>query len=166
MGDRHHRAGVVAEELLQPFDRLGVEVVGRLVEQQQVGAGEQQAAQGDAAALATGQHGDVGIVGRATQGVHRDLDVAFETPRVGGGDLVLEAGLFLADLVVVGVGVGPLRHQFVVLIDDRLHLGDAVHDVALDVLGGVELWLLLEVADAESRGESRARRSSRRRGRP
>ena len=59
-----------------------------------------------------------------------------------------------ADLVVVGIGVGPHRHHLVVAIDDRLHRGDAVHDVALDVLGRIELRLLGEVADGETRRQS------------
>ena len=150
VGDRHDGARVVLEELLEPVDALGVEVVGRLVEQQQVRPAEQQPAQGDAAPLATRQRGDVGVVGRAAQGVHGDVDVALQAPRVGGGDPVLQLGLEGADLVVVGVGLGPHRHDLVVAIDDRLHGGDAVHDVALDVLGRVELRLLGEVAGREA----------------
>ena len=42
VGDRHDGARVLLEEALEPVDRLGVEVVGRLVEQQQVGVAEQQ----------------------------------------------------------------------------------------------------------------------------
>ena len=134
--------GVVLQELLEPVDALGVEVVGRLVEQQQVGAAEQQPAQRDPAPLAARQRRHVGVVGWAAQRVHGDLDVALEAPGVGGGDLVLELGLQGADLVVVGVGVGPHRHDLVVPVDDRLHGGDAVHHVALDVLGRVELRFL------------------------
>ena len=55
MGDGDDRALVLGQVLLEPGDRLGVEVVGRLVEQQQVGRGEQQPAQGDAAPLAAGE---------------------------------------------------------------------------------------------------------------
>ena len=39
VGDGDDGAGEAHEELLQPFHRLGVEVVGRLVEQQHVGLG-------------------------------------------------------------------------------------------------------------------------------
>ncbi len=114
VGDRHDRARVLLQEALEPVDRLGVEVVGRLVEQQQVGVAEEQPAERDAALLAAGQGRDVGVVGRAAQGVHGDLDVALEAPGVGRRDPVLELGLLLADLVVVGVGVGPLGHHRVV----------------------------------------------------
>jgi hypothetical protein len=61
VGHGQHRAGVLVEEALEPGDRLGVEVVRRLVQQQQVGRAEQQAAQGDPAALATGERRDVGL---------------------------------------------------------------------------------------------------------
>ena len=54
MRDGQHRAGVGAQELLQPQHRLGVQVVGGLVEQQQVGRLQQQLAQRHATALAAG----------------------------------------------------------------------------------------------------------------
>ena len=56
MRDGKHGAGVVLEEVLKPQDGLGVQVVGGLVEQQQVGGLEQQLAQGHAAALTAGEH--------------------------------------------------------------------------------------------------------------
>ena len=55
MGDRDDRALVLGEVALEPVDRLGVEVVRRLVEQQQVGRAQQQATERDAAALAAGE---------------------------------------------------------------------------------------------------------------
>ncbi|MCI1710681.1 MAG: hypothetical protein LKM39_10580 [Chiayiivirga sp.] len=42
VGDGHHGAGEALQELLQPVHRFGVQVVGRLVEQQHVGLGQQQ----------------------------------------------------------------------------------------------------------------------------
>ena len=149
VGDGHHGAGVVLQEALEPVHALGVEVVGGLVEQQQVGAGEQQSAEGHPAPLATGQGGHVGVVGRAAERVHGDLDVALEVPGVGDGDLVLELGLQCADLLVVGVRVGPHGHDLVVPLDEVPNRADAVHHVAQDVLGRVELGLLLEEAHGE-----------------
>ena len=55
VGHGDHGAGKPLQELLEPLDALGVEVVGRLVEQQHVGLGEQQPAQRDAALLAAGE---------------------------------------------------------------------------------------------------------------
>ena len=53
--DGDDRSLVLVQEVLEPGDRLGVEMVGRLVEQQQVGRLQQQAAQRDAAPLAARQ---------------------------------------------------------------------------------------------------------------
>ena len=46
---------VVEEELLEPLDRVDVEVVRRLVEQEQIGVGEQRAGQGHACEFAARQ---------------------------------------------------------------------------------------------------------------
>ena len=46
MGDGDDRALILLQVLLQPVDALGVEVVGGLVEQEHVGLGQEQAAQG------------------------------------------------------------------------------------------------------------------------
>src|SRR5690606_11744072 len=49
--DRDDRAGIFRQIALEPRDRLGVEMVGRLVEQQHVGARQQEPAERDAAPL-------------------------------------------------------------------------------------------------------------------
>ncbi len=90
MGDGHDRAAVLVEETLEPVDRLGVEVVRRLVEQQQVRVLEEEPCQGHAASLAAAKRADVLVVRRAAQRVRRDVDVALEVPRIGGVDPVLE----------------------------------------------------------------------------
>ena len=67
-------------------DRFGVEVVGRLVEQQHVGLRQQQPAERDAAALAAGDLRDVGVPRRQAQRVGRDFELALEVPAVGRVD--------------------------------------------------------------------------------
>ncbi len=57
MGDHHHGAGIVAQVLFQPRDGFGVKMVGRFVEQQQVGLRKQQLAKRHAAALTTRKAG-------------------------------------------------------------------------------------------------------------
>ena len=147
MGDGDDRALVVLEVLLQPGDRLGVEVVGRLVEQQQVGGAEQQPAEGDPAALAAGELGDVGVGGRQAEGVHRRLEHRVEVPGVGGVDPVLE-------LRELGGGlVGVVHRELVEAVEHVAELADAVLDVAAHVLVGVELRLLLEHPDGRVRVE-------------
>ena len=103
VGDGHDGALVLLEVALEPGDRLGVEVVGRLVEQQQVGRAQQQPAERDAAALAAGELGDVGVGGREPQRVHRRVELGVEVPGVGGVDPLLQARELVGGLVgVVG----------------------------------------------------------------
>ena len=70
VADDQQRAAVLAHEVEQPGLGVDVEVVGGLVEQQQVAAGEQDARQLDAATLATAEHADgqVHAVGAAGRG--------------------------------------------------------------------------------------------------
>ena len=90
MGDGNDRALVLVQELLQPQDGFGIQVVGGLVEQQQVWSLEQQLAQSHTAALATGAHVDRGVRVRALQSVHRLLELGVEIPTVGGVDFGLQ----------------------------------------------------------------------------
>ena len=147
VGDDQDRAGILAQMAFEPVDRLGVEMVGRLVEQQQFGLFEQQPAQRDAAALAARQRVDVGLVGRAAERVHRLLDPAVEIPQALGLDLVLQAGHLVGGLV------GIVHRQFVVAVEDRLLVLDAEHDVAAHAEVGVEMRLLRQIADPRALGD-------------
>ena len=82
VGDDQNGARIIAQMAFQPVHALGIEMVGRLVEQQQVGRIEQQPAERDAAALAAGELVHVGVVGRAAQRVHGEVDLAVEVPQV------------------------------------------------------------------------------------
>ena len=149
VGDGDDGALVLLEVALEPADRLGVEVVGRLVEQQQVGRGQQQPAERDAAALAAGELGHVGVGGREAQRVHRGVELGVEVPGVDRVDLLLDAR------ELVGVLVGVVGGELVEAVEQRARLGDAVLDVAAHVLGLVELGLLLEQPDGGARRELR-----------
>jgi len=122
-------------------------MVGRLVEQQEVGLVEQQLAQRNTAALAAGEFCDVGLVGRAAQRIHRLIDLAVEIPEAGGLDLVLQFGH------LVGGFLGIVHGELIVAIEDRLLLADAEHHVFAHGLGGIELGFLLEIADPGALGD-------------
>ena len=155
MGDGQDRALVLGEVLLEPQHALGVEVVGRLVEQQQVGLGQQQLAQRHAALLTTGQVGD-GLVGRrAAQRVHRLLELGVDVPGVGGVQLLLQLAHLLHQLV--GVVGGHQLGDLVVPVELGLDR-HAVLDVLADGLGLVELRLLLQDADRRAGWPGRRRR--------
>ncbi len=59
--DEEAGAGIARKEVLQPLDRFGVEVVGRLVEDEEIGPGEQRAAERDAALFAAAERADQAI---------------------------------------------------------------------------------------------------------
>ncbi len=138
--------GYSCERALEPGDRLRVEVVGGLVEQEEVGLRQEQPAEGHPPPLATREGGDLGVAGREAQRVHRDLEGPVEVPGAGGVDLVLQLGLLGEELVEVGVGLAHRRAHLVEPVDQRLGLGDPVGHVAEHVLVGIELGLLGEVA--------------------
>ena len=147
VGHGDDRAPVFLEVPLEPGDGLGVEVVGRLVEEQDVGLHEQEPGQGDAAPLAARKHRDGRFGRRAAQGLHGDLEVVVEVPGVVLVDLLLEPGLLGEQGVHVGLGVAHLVADRVVAgqdVDDRL---DALANGLEDGLGGIELRVLLEEAD-------------------
>ena len=147
MGDDEDRAGIGAQVAFEPVDGLGVEMVGRLVEQQKIGLLEKQAAERDAAPLAAGELRHVGIVRRAAKRVHRLLDLALEIPQALGLDLVLETRHLVGGLV------GIVHGELVVAVEDRLLFLHAEHRVALHVERGVEVRLLRQVADLRALGD-------------
>ena len=145
MRDGHDGAGVAGEVLLEPQHALGVEVVGGLVEQQQVGLAQQQLAQRDAADLATGQVGDRRVTRRAAERVHRLLDLRVDLPGVDRVQVLLEDAHLLHELI--GVVGRHLLGDLVVPPQLDHGLAEAVLDVLLDGLVRVELGLLQEDPD-------------------
>ena len=146
-----YRAGILLQVLFEPVDALGVEVVGRLVEQQHVGLLEQEAAEGHTAALTARKRLYRLIVGRALEGVHGALQTRVDVPCVGGVESVLKLALPLNQGVHL---VGILQH--VGVGEGGIHLVELAQEVHhrlyalayhLDYrLRGIELGFLLEVA--------------------
>ena len=130
MRDGEHRTRVVLEELLEPQHALRVEMVGRLVEKQQVRCLKEQAAQRHAAALAAGEHVHRRIRVGALQRIHGLRELALEVPAIGRVDLVLQVAHLLHERIEIGVRLGHLLANLV----EALHLGDDVRKRLLDVL--------------------------------
>src|SRR5437773_6808889 len=147
---RDDAAVVAGERALQPRDRIGVEVVRRLVQQQQVRVRQKQPAERDATALAARERSHVLFGGRQPQRVHRMVDLAVEIPEPPRLDLVLrllEVGVQLVHLVV-RERLAELRRKLLVPLQHRPPVRDAFLDVAPHVLAGVKLRLLGEQAGA------------------
>ena len=91
MADHEHGAAEIGEPLLEPLDRVQIEVVGGLVEKQDVGLLSQDDAEAEPAALAAGQRRD-----RARQVMRRKAEMARED-----GHLVFE---FVPTRQMVAIG--------------------------------------------------------------
>ncbi len=151
MGDRHHGARIVVQELLEPVDGFGIQMVGRFVQQQHVRLGQQQAAQRHAALLAAGQRADLGIPRRQAQRVGGHFQLALQRMRIVRGEQVFELLLFDGELVEISafLGIGGVDLiQSLLRIED---LGHAFFDRFTHGLLRIQLRLLCEIADLGAR---------------
>jgi hypothetical protein len=157
VGNRNDGAGVFLQVVLEPGHALGVEVVGGLVQQKEIGTLKQDLAQGHAATLATGQLGHVGVARRQAQGVHRDFECAVEIPTFGCLDGVLKLGLLFQKLFhLFGRDVlAQAQVHLVEALEQLLGRRHRLFHVAEHVLRRIELGLLRQVADADAVGRPR-----------
>ena len=144
MCDRDDGALVFLQVAFEPRNRFGIEMVRRLVEQQEVRLAQQHLTQRDAAALAAREGGDVGIRRRQTQRVHGDLERAVELPGVGGIDRILQARLLVERLfhLIVGQALAQAHRDLFKARQQRARRCDRLLDVLQHCLGRIELRLL------------------------
>ena len=109
MRDRDDRALVGLQVPLEPGDGLGVEVVRRLVEEEEIGRREQEPAERNATPLAAGEGRDVAVAFGEAEGVHRAVEVLIEAPGVGAVDPILHCRLLGEERIEVGIGLGERR---------------------------------------------------------
>ena len=152
MRDRDDGPRKVGEEALEPRDALGVQMVGRLVEEQHVRLLEQHLAERDAPFLAARKLRDVGVGRREPQRVHGDLHLAVELPEVVGVDVLLELALLLEQRVhrVVAHRLRELHRDFVEAVELGALLLHRFVDVAFHVFLGIEDGFLRQEPDARA----------------
>ena len=145
------RAFILVEVLLEPVYALGIEVVGGLVEQQDVGLLQQQTAEGYAATLAAGQVCGQGIGSGQTQGGHGAFQTGVKVPGVGGVENVLQfaltgkKGIHLV-LVLIIFGQTELLVYLFIFVEGIYHGLHAFTDNLDDGLAVVEGRILRQVA--------------------
>ena len=94
MGYHDHRVLKIDQELLQPGDGVQIQMVGRLVEQQDVRVAKQSLGQQHLHLLGAGQGIHLGVVELRldAQAVQQVLGVGLRLPAVHGGELTLQLG--------------------------------------------------------------------------
>ena len=132
VGDQQQRALEILQQLFQPGDRIQIQVVGGLVEQQHIGLGHQRAAQGDALLQPTGERADQprAIDIEPVQGL---VDALLPVPRTDVFDAFLHPGqvvVFIVDFIALAQGFG---------------LGHALADDFKDRRVGAQLGLLRHI---------------------
>ncbi len=155
MRDADHGAGEAQQELLQPVDRFGVQMVGRLVQQQHVGLRQQQTAQRDAALLAARQHADLRVPRRQAQRVGGHFQLQVQVAAVGSRDDRFQPRLLIGQRIEIGIfgAIGDI-HRFQLGL--RLeHFAQAGFDHLAHGLLGVEHRFLRQVADVQARHRHR-----------
>ena len=118
MRDQYNRASVLLQVAFEPRNAFGIEMVGRLVQEQEVGTFEQDLAKCHASAFTAGKRADLGVAGRQAHRVHGDFNAAIEVPSLGGFDRVLYLGLFV-EQGVHKVGVRAFGKLGVDLVEAR-----------------------------------------------
>ena len=80
VGDKKAGVGGVGQVFFEPADGFGIEVVGGLVEEKEVGAGNEGAGEGDAAFFTTGEAIAGFVSGRAVEFCQGGADTGVEVP--------------------------------------------------------------------------------------
>lgn len=150
VADHQHAAGVVLDEVAQPHDRVDVEVVGGLIEQQRLGIRVEDAGQFHAAALAAGEGAQ-----RLVQDAVRQIQVRADGRGFGFGGVAAGSDEFRFQAVVLAQGLGGhdrilASHVFAVLGqlgNDHIEATGAENAVARQLLHVRGLGVLRQVAD-------------------
>ena len=149
--DQHDAALEVLEQVFQPGDGVEVQVVGRLVEEEHVGAGHQGAGQGHALFHAAREAGDR-QVGRQVQALQGLFDALLPVPAVAGLDLGHERFHLIGVALAMGDGFEALAQLADVaqaFADGALHRGAFAERGLLRHVGQLDALLHLHLAVVE-----------------
>ena len=139
MRDEDDRAREFLEEFLEPENRFGVEMVGWLVQQEQVRLRGHCAAESDATFLAAGQRPDHGFQRWCRERGDARLDSGLQVPPVGLFDVVKQLGHLGLGAVTGFVTAQPV-HQ----------IGRTRLDVLADGFAAIEFEFLGQITDAQA----------------
>ena len=91
----NHRTLILLQMLFEPVYALGIQMVGRLVEQQHIGFLQQQSAEGHTSALSSREIGNGQMASGASECIHGALQFRVHIPCVGSINDILHFCLVL-----------------------------------------------------------------------
>ena len=149
---------VLLQVLFQPIDTFRIEVVGRLIEQQDIGFLKQQTTQSHTAAFTSRQVLHRLVFGRTTQRIHSTFKLAIEVPSICSVDNILQFGLsrkksiHLTRILII-FGQSELIVNFFVFGQSVYYTLYAFHHYFLYGFGIVKMRFLSQITDGISRRE-------------
>ena len=148
VADEQQGAGPGRQLLLEPGDGVDVEVVGRLVEDQHVGLGQQQTTEGDPHPPTARELGDGSVDGGVLEAETGEDLVGLGLEGVAAHRLetTLDVAVVGEDLVLVGVGVAHERLELAESVRERGELTGAGQHLLHHRAGGGVDEVLREVA--------------------
>ena len=155
MADDEDCAGIALEVGFQPFHRRKIEVVGGLVQNEDVRLLQQQLCQPQAGQLAAGQDCDVlgpGILREAHAGQHL-FDVDVHIVSIGCVDDVLQCIVLLQQRGILRRSRHPAL-QDLHLCHGIQHMGEAGAHLAVDIQRGVQLRVLFQIPKDDAMGHT------------
>ena len=158
VGNADDCPGILLQMLFEPIDRFRIEVVRRLVEQQDIRLLEQEAAESHAAPFATRKRIDYLVFRRTTQGIHRPFQFAIDIPGICRVDFILQFRLAVDEGVhLVGVfqnlGVAKAFVHLFIFAKDIHDFLDTFLDYLLHGLARLQFRVLLQIAHRVTRRE-------------
>ncbi len=137
MGNRDDSAAKAVQELLQPVNGFSIQVVSRFVEQEHVGARQQEAAERHTATFTTGEDGHVCIPRRQAQCIGCNFQRVLQVVRIPRLDDVFALGLLFGEFIKVGIGFGVGGVDGIQLCQRIYRFAHTVLHVAQHVFGWV-----------------------------
>ena len=151
MGRDDHREVLFDHERLQPFEGRDVEVVRRLIEQQQVRIVEQESGEAETRALAPGERADLAVAqGVEAEAREHPSERRLEVISAGVVVVVLRIRVALEQLRIAGRELVLHRAE---LLLERCEVRRRTPGMLLDRAVDVDEQLLLQESDARAAGE-------------
>ena len=155
MADDQHGTGIALEVILQPFHGGKIQVVGGLVQNQDIRLFQQQLCQTKARQLTARKHSDIlrpGILRKPHTGQHL-FDVDIHIVAISGINDVLQGIVLFQQRGILRAG-GHSALQDLHLGHGIQHMGKAGAHLAVDIQRRVELCILFQIAQRHTMGHT------------